>query len=383
MACIRKRRNRWVVDFRDQFGTRRWESYRTREEAKLALEARLKQVRTGTYRAPSRMPPLREVAEAWLRSKADRRPSTRYLWQNHVHVHILPRLGDVRVDRITPQVIEESLRNDLLRGGRLAPQTINKILGTLTAVFEYAERHGITERNPARLAERLRPGGGEVAAGEADAQGERQVDPDDVPSPEEVRRLLMAAEPGLSSTFLLTAALTGARCSELLALTWDDVELDRGEIHIRRAISWARTREDRAAGVTGARFFAPKTKSSRRKVEAPPELVTALRRWKLAAPISETGLVFAKADGTPIHRKTIRDKYLIPALDRAGLRRFGVHALRHFFASELIRRGYPVTEVAARLGHSSPAVTMAVYARWFTNAKSDAVKELAKSLCAS
>jgi hypothetical protein len=51
MACIRKRRGRWVVDFRDQAGARRCESYRTRDEAKVALENHLKQVRQGGYRA--------------------------------------------------------------------------------------------------------------------------------------------------------------------------------------------------------------------------------------------------------------------------------------------------------------------------------------------
>lgn len=382
MACVRKRRGRWVLDFRDQNGARRWESFRTRDEAKVALEQRLKQVRQGSYSAPSQIPMLKEVADQWLASKTDRRPSTRYLLENHVHVHIVPRLGEIRIDRITPQLVEEVLRNALLREGRLAPQTINKILGSLTAVFEYAERHGIVERNPARLAERLRLGAAEVVPGEdARAVAGREIDPDEVPSPDEVKRLLLAAEPGLFKTYLLTAALTGARSGELLALTWDDVDFDGGVIHIRRSVTWARTREDREAGVAGARFFAPKTKKSRRTVEAPPELVAALKRWKLAAPPSEMGLVFPKVDGSPMHRKILRDQGLVPALAAAKLRGFGVHALRHFFASELIRQGYPPTEVAARLGHSSPTVTMTVYARWYSTAKSDAVTNLAKVLC--
>ncbi len=92
---------------------------RPRDEAKVALEARLKQVRLGTYCPPTQLPILKDVAEKWLENKADRRTSTRYLWENHVHVHILPRLGEVRVDRITPPVVEEALRNDLLRQGRL------------------------------------------------------------------------------------------------------------------------------------------------------------------------------------------------------------------------------------------------------------------------
>jgi len=112
----------------------------------------------------------------------------------------------------------------------------------------------------------------------------------------------------------------------------------------------------------------------------PAELAVALKRWKLACPPSIDGLVFPNSDGTAMHRK-LADQGLDPALGRAELRRFGAHGLRHFFASELIRRGYPVTEVAARLGHSSPAVTTTVYAHWFSGAKSDAVSGLAKTLC--
>jgi integrase len=322
------------------------------------------------------------VADGWLESRSDRRASTRYLYENHVHVHILPRLGDLRIDRITPRIIEEELRNDLVRPRRLAPQTVNKILGTLTAIFDYAHRHGITEANPARVAERLRVGTAELSLGsDGAAPSERAVDPDDVPSPDEVKRLLVAAEPGVFRTYLTTAALTGARSGELLALTWDDVDLEGGAIHIRRTVTWARTRQDREVGFRGPRFFPPKTKRSRRTVEAPPELVAALRRWKLACPPSDLRLVFPKPDGSAMHRKILQDQGLRPAQTRTELRGFGVHALRHFFASELIRRGYPPTEVASRLGHSSPMVTMTVYAHWYRTATSDAVTGLARTLC--
>jgi len=377
MACIARRRGRWVVDFRDQEGVRRWESYRTRDEAKAALERRLGQVRKSTYTSPTQLPTLADVADGWLASKADRRPSTRATWENHVHVHVIPRLGSLRVDQVTVRDVEERLRNQLR--GKLAARTVNAILTTLTSVYDYAERCGYVERNPARLAERLR---GDTAEQSDGAAGEREVDPRDVPSPDEIKRLLVAAEPGWHRTYLLTAAVTGARSGELLALAWPDVDLDAGTIAIRRAATWARTREDRDAGRTGARYYNPKTRHSHRTVEAPPELVSALRRWKLACPSSTTGLVFPKADGSPMHRKTLADQALHPAQKRADLRHFGVHMLRHFFASELIRQGYPPTEVAARLGHSSPAVTMTVYARWYSTAKSDAVTSLAKMLCA-
>jgi hypothetical protein len=58
MACVKRRRNRWVVDFRDQDGTRRWQTYRTREEADDALSKLVPAVKQGTYRAPAELPTL-------------------------------------------------------------------------------------------------------------------------------------------------------------------------------------------------------------------------------------------------------------------------------------------------------------------------------------
>ncbi len=57
-----------------------------------------------------------------------------------------------------------------------------------------------------------------------------------------------------------------------------------------------------------------------------------------------------------------------------------MHSLRHSFASSLIMAGEPPTRVANLLGHSSPAVTMRVYAHWFKDVKTDAINNLAKHL---
>ena len=71
---------------------------------------------------------------------------------------------------------------------------------------------------------------------------------------------------------------------------------------------------------------------------------------------------------------------LYPALERAKLRRVHMHSIRHSFASSLIMAGEPPTRVANLLGHSSPAVTMRVYAHWFKDVKTEAINTLAKQL---
>jgi integrase len=135
--------------------------------------------------------------------------------------------------------------------------------------------------------------------------------------------------------------------------------------------------------VKGPRFYEPKTRSSRRKLEIPEELVFALKKWKLAGPPSKLGLVFPMADGRPMHRRTLHKQGLHPALDRAKLRRFTVHSLRHFHASVLILSGVPITEVAHRLGHSSPAVTMAIYAHFLRQVKGEATHVISDAMRAA
>lgn len=382
MACVRKRRGKFVLDFRDQDGKRRWETYDTRKEADQALANRIPELKRGAYRAPTEVLTFAAVAAMWLEGKRNHRLSSFAQWQTHLDLHLLPTLGAFKVNQIQVRHLE-ALRDERRRAG-LAPTTVNKVLTTAAAVFKFAMRHDMTERNPAGAAERCRLAAREVEVG-GDVDGLRDdasVRPAEVLSGAEVGQLIAAAPGGLYRTYLLTAALTGARVGELTALTWEDLDLDAGVMHVRRSVSWAKER-----GVTPTatrfRFYEPKTRSSRRTVPLTPALVAALRRWKLACPPSPLGLVFPSDDGTPKHRSVIVHRGLRPALKRAELRRVTLHSLRHSFASALLGDGLPVTQVAAILGHSSPIVTMRVYAHWLGEGESDPAASLAAAVCGS
>jgi integrase len=361
MACVKRRRNRWVVDFRDQDGKRRWQTYRTRDEADTALSKLTPALRQGTYRPPAELPTLEAVARDWFATKAGHRVSSQAGWQVHIENHILPVLGRRRIDQIG--VSDVDAFRDARRAAGLAPQTVNKLLTTLAAIFVFAERREWVTRNPAAVAARCRLHAGEVSMDAPEDEDDTEaVNPQDVLSPDEAGSAIGVAPEGFDKMYVLMAVLTGARVGEQTALTWPDINFATGRLSIRRSISWAKLRGQTE---TKPRFYEPKTPAGKRTIDMEPELIAALKRWKLACPKGPLNLVFPNLDGSPRHRTTIAYGTLRPALKGAGLRQVTLHSLRHTCASALILNGADVLEVAKFLGHSNPTITMSVYAHWF------------------
>jgi len=207
------------------------------------------------------------------------------------------------------------------------------------------------------------------AAGEATA--------DDVPSAEEVAKLIESAPTAFGRAFLFAGAHTGAREGELLALVWDDIDFDGKRLSIKRSDSWARTRSEREAKtVKGPRVFEPKTAAGRRTIAIDDELIWELRRWRLACPPGRRGLVFPSPTGESLHRWSLYNRIMGPAALKLE-RRFKVHALRHFHASALLLAGVPIAEVSARLGHKNAAITMRVYTHFIRGAETKAAEIIA------
>jgi integrase len=323
-----------------------------------------------------RVPTFKDAAELWFSSKTDRRASHVADLRARLDKHILPRVGALRLDRITVGAVEK-LRDDL-RADAYAPRTINTIIRIVGAVFRAAIRRGDAISNPVDRVERAFMAARELRSGEDEAgSNDDTISPDAILSPNEIRAMLNAATPGLYRTLFTTAALTGARSGELFALRWSDVEIPKNGaayIYIRRTVSWARINGEPIR----PRFYPPKTKAGVRKIPIPGELAAALRVWKLQCPTTADELVFPAADGRPIRRSNALRYGLWSALRRAALRRVNMHSLRHSFASALIMGGAAVTEVQSLLGHASPAITLRIYSHWFKTIDSGAVDRLSQ-----
>jgi integrase len=230
----------------------------------------------------------------------------------------------------------------------------------------------------------VKPDAGEILDLDGDEIADSVVRPEDVLTPEELRVILGVAQPGRERALLMTVVLTGLRAGEFLGLRWPDIDLETGQLHVRRKLTWAKRPGEHPWGKRyEPRFFRPKTKAGVRTIPMPPELVSELRRWRLQCTPSELDLVFPNVKGSPEHEKNVLQGVLWPVLKRAKVRRVSMKCLRHTFASILILKNTPVSEVQSYMGHATPAITLTVYTHWFKNRRTGALDRLAEELIPS
>ena len=249
------------------------------------------------YVPPAEVPTVKDAATDWLNGAKVApskhggfiKESTIEAWANHINRYIVRTLGPVKMDRVDTKLVEK--QRDVWKGKGLAARTINKVLGTLSAIFDKQIKARTISLNPVKLADRTGVGSNEV--GEDNEDGVKlEISESDVYSADELAELFTYAEDGLSRVTLMFFALTGARHGEGLGLQWPDVDFDQQTVAIRR--SWSgRYRNGEPI------FHTPKTKGSRRVVPIPDEL----EKWQLRCPTSKWDLVFPKLNGRPQYRK--------------------------------------------------------------------------------
>jgi integrase len=279
---------------------------------------------------------LDEVAKPTLRA------STFDSYDDILKGHLIPGLGHVALAKLTPAEVQAFL-NRRLEGG-LSPRRVQYIHAVLRRALVTAERWGMASRNVAKL-----------------------VDPPRVPrheitplTPEQAKVLIETSADDRHRALWVTALATGLRQGELLALRWEDVDLDEGRLRVRHSL----------ANVGGSLVLQePKTDRSRRSIALPDVVVTALRghrtrqlkdRLVAGSRWVDSGHVFPTMCGTPHHAATITRAFQ-EALDRAGLPHVRFHDLRHSAATFLLAQGMTLEDVKVQLGHSTIVLTSNTY----------------------
>lgn len=284
--------------------------------------------------------------------RSGRKQSTVDQYAGLVRVHALPLWTSTQVAKIRPSAIE-GLFLDL--EPCLSASSRRSLYAALRSLFAAAERDRIVGTNPVE----------KVARPKAAKAQPRALAPD------QVRALIEAAGDHRLAVTVGIVAGTGLRRGELLGLRWEDLDLDGGELHVRRSLSRASD---------GLVERAPKSESGIRTIPLAPAVVALFKRHRkaqaaeqLAVPHwQDPGLVFTSEIGSAMEPRNWSDWYASVAR-QAGVSDRGAHALRHYAATAMLASGATVRDVADVLGHSSPVVTLEIYARAVPEAQRAAV----------
>lgn len=306
-------------------------------------------VDNGTYTAPSKMT-VGQWLDIWTAEYLNHvRPRTVEAYQCQIKNHIRPALGAIRLEALNTHTIQ-SFYNGLGKpqGDKpgLSAKSVKNIHGILHKAIQQAVTVGYLKFNPADACTLPRVERKELKPLDEDATA----------------RFIEAVKGNRYETVFLVTLFTGMREGEVLGLTWDCVDFDRGTVTINKQLQ-------KTTGGGSVYILSP-TKNGRGRVIAPAPFVMGLLReqqrrqaeWRLKAGRAWEGggLVFTNEAGGHLSHHTVYHNFKL-VVASIGMPEIRFHDLRHSFAVASIRSGDDIKTVQGNLGHATAAFTLDVY----------------------
>lgn len=338
--------------YRDSSGKQHSKSFAKKLDAQRWLDEITAAVVTGQYVHPTAgRVTFRDYAEQWRLAQVHR-PSTARYHETMLRRHVYPVFGGRPIADVLPSHIQA-----WVAGLALQPPTVGIVHAIVAGIFRSAVRDRRIMANP--------------------CEGTRlpKVQPKLVePWTTEQVQALIAASPAIGKAALVVAAGTGLRQGEILGLTVDRVDFLRRSLRVdRQLVSTPRCEPS---------FGPPKTAASVRTVPLPQVVIDALAAHLAEFPAEPDGLLFTTETGQPWGRSFFNHRIWSPARKGVGISAGGMHELRHYYASLLIRAGESVKTVQMRLGHATAAETLDTYSHLWPDAD-DRTREAVDAALAS
>lgn len=363
-----EKRSAWVVSYYDHGGNQHRLQFKTKRQAedeRVRVEGELA---GGVHVADRDSVTVLVAAHAFLADfeglvrVGKRERSTLDSYRRHIALHIAPfAIAGIKLSRLTGPVCLAYARD--LEGARTSAMA-KRALSTLRTILDFATSHGWCRANPAKSVQ-IRTAIREDVADAEEADNR-------FPAKDEMRSLLRAADQredrGMAAAFVRVLCFCGLRASEIRALRRQDLDFARNRVHVRqRADAWQR--------------IGPcKSRSGRRAIPLPPDTAAAVKRWVLAAPLSEFDLVFPTSIGTVQSYANLYHRIWVPLMVAAELversgevvrPNFALHALRHVACSLWIELGANAKQVQTWAGHASVQFTLDRYGHIWEGSVSD------------
>src|SRR5450755_1790113 len=290
------------------------------------------------------------------------RPRSHERYEQIIRLHLVPTLGKVKLDKLSPQHLQTLYAKKLEEG--LSANTVLVIHGMLHKALKSAMRWGILAQN---VCDRV----------DVPRKTPFEIHPLTL---EQVQKLIVAVRGHTNEALFILAIATGMRRGEIAGLKWQDVNLEKGTIQVQRSL----TRVPTAMG-GGYRETEPKTEKSRRSIVLPDFAIIALIKHRERQEVAkqkageywrEHDYVFCTTIGEHLHPgHHILDEFKI-VLKKAGLPDIRFHDLRHSSATMLLSMGIHPKIVQERLGHHDIGTTMNIYSHVLPSMQEGAMKQM-------
>lgn len=313
----------------------------------------------GGFATQQQSPRLADFLHTWLESsvKPRVRPLTYAGYKVNIEKHLIPTLGRVKLDQLTPQQVQGMINNRLAAG--FSTKTVAYVHQVLRTALSLGVRWEMVSRNVAKLVDKPKV-------------ERKAINP---LRPEEAREFLAAIRGHRLEALFTVALALGLRQGEALGLRWRDVDFAAGTLRVSNQLQ-------RISGRLS--LVPPKTTKSRRTLVMPPLITDALRaheKRQLAEKVwagskwSEADFVFANRSGGPTQARHVIEQFH-EVLRSAGIRQIRFHDLRHSCATLLLVQGVSPRVVMEVLGHSEIALTMNAYSHVVPELQRDAADRM-------
>ncbi|MBR6184880.1 MAG: site-specific integrase [Clostridia bacterium] len=344
-------------------GKRKYVYGRTRGEVKEKLEALQNDVYNDTY-----IDENETTVGAWMDTwyecyTVKAKASTRTRYEQDIRLHIKPELGHIRLQDLTCKTGQKFMtRCKEVKG--LSEKSLKNIYLVVNKSLTKAQKDGLIKANPFADVE--------IPAYEEPKKKMRPLMDNEVPE------FLHLINGHPFEEFYYVAMFTGMRESELIGLTWDCVDLDKGTIHLYRQFKALR-------GKSKTYTFTTLKNKQERSFSIPPSVVRALKKvktrqaeWKLHHGTlyhNEENFVFTNEFGHHLATRTVFNRFKA-IMKKMGLPEVRLHDLRHTYATLAIQNGVDYKTISNNLGHATVAFTMDVYAEVSMTMQQDSVSKM-------
>jgi integrase len=289
---------------------------------------------------------FKDVLILWQKSNCVRlKAASVSRYQYLIDVHIIPELGNIKMEQLTASMINTFLAEKLKTGrldgqGGLSASYVQSIMLIINAATNYAASEQLCDPLKAKI---LKP----------------PIPKKELPvlSRTDQERLEGSLYSQINETKLgvLISLYTGLRIGEVCALTWEDIDFDMRMIYVRHTIARVRY-DDGEKQVSNLIVDQPKTRASLRTVPICSKLYAALQQFPVVSP----DYYVVSGSKQFLSPRTYEYRYSC-LLKQCQLQHFNYHALRHTFATRCIEVGMDVKALSEILGHSNASLTLNTY----------------------